>query len=88
MDVTSLFIQEAENRALRPHGKNGWTGKDRLQRKVLRWSPPGTGRRERLEYIKCITEGDRDSRFWAANPNRRINLKKKLPNSEMLLSEC
>jgi len=44
-----------------------------LQRNVFNWSPPGTGRRERLEYIRRITEeGDRDSMFWTANAKRII----------------
>ena len=74
MDVTSLLIREAENRALRSQGENEWIEEDRLQRNVLHWSPPGAGRREGLEYIKRITEeGDRDSRFWTANANKRIN---------------
>jgi len=51
-----------------------WIEEDILQRNVLHWSPPGTGRREGLDYTKRITEeGDRDSRFWMANANRRIN---------------
>lgn len=47
-----------------------------MQRNVLHWSPPGTGRRERLEYVyiqRITEEGDWDSRFWTANENRRIN---------------
>jgi hypothetical protein len=74
MDVTSLLIRAAENRALRSHGKNEWIEEDSLQRNVLHWSPPGTGRRERLEYIRRIAEErDGDSRFWTTNVNRRKN---------------
>jgi hypothetical protein len=74
MDVTSLLIREAENRALISHGRNEWIEEDRLQRNVFNWSPPGTGRRERLEYIRRITEeGNRDSMFWTANAKRIIN---------------